>query len=81
MNNSQAIGQYERLRAELAEAYAEAEWSSSRIDRIADELAALERTLAAAAPLEEQDAVAAWISSARRDLRSRDDLTIDKLRA
>ena len=70
MKNEQMIGRYERLRAELAEAYAQAEWSSCRIDEIADELASLERTLAAVAPLEDRAAISAWISSARRDLGS-----------
>lgn len=75
ISNMQAIGHYERLRAELAEAYAEVEWNSAKIDRIADALAALERTLAAAAPLEEQEAVAAWITSVRRGVPANDDST------
>ncbi len=40
-------GQYERLRAELAAAYEKPEWSAQHIDRVANELAALERRLAA----------------------------------
>jgi hypothetical protein len=40
-------GQYERLRAELAAAYEKPEWSVQHIDRLANELAALERRLAA----------------------------------
>ncbi len=43
----QLAGKYERLRAELNSAYAQAEWSTPRIDRIANDLAALERTMAA----------------------------------
>lgn len=36
---------YERLRRELATAYQELPWQSSRIDRIAEELALTEREL------------------------------------
>lgn len=38
-------GRYERLRRELATAYQELPWQSSRIDRIAEELALTEREL------------------------------------
>lgn len=40
-------GRYERLRRELATAYQELPWQSSRIDRIAEELAQTERALMA----------------------------------
>lgn len=40
-------GRYERLRRELATAYQELPWQSSRIDRIAEELAQTERELLA----------------------------------
>lgn len=40
-------GRYERLRRELATAYQELPWQSSRIDRIAEELALTERELLA----------------------------------
>ena len=52
MTDDQLTGKYARLRSELAAAYAEPAWSlgrtgrTGRIDRIADELAAIERTLA-----------------------------------
>lgn len=49
MTNNQLTGKYARLRNELAAAYAESTWSvgrSGRIDRIAGELAEIERTLA-----------------------------------
>lgn len=38
-------GRYERLRRELATAYRELPWQSSRIDRIAEELVQTEREL------------------------------------
>lgn len=38
-------GRYERLRREPATAYQELPWQSSRIDRIAEELAQTERAL------------------------------------
>ncbi|QPF72402.1 hypothetical protein G8A07_05275 [Roseateles sp. DAIF2] len=41
-------GRYARLRRELAAAYQELPWQSSRIDRIADDLAQAERELLAA---------------------------------
>ena len=50
MSNEQLVGKYERLRAELAEAYVQPEWNQRRIDRIANELADLETLLAAHAP-------------------------------
>jgi len=49
MTNDQLTGKYTRLRNELEAAYAEPGWSlgrSGRIDRIADELVEIERTLA-----------------------------------
>ncbi len=49
MTNNQLTGKYTRLRAELEADYAESAWSlgrSGRIDRIAGELAEIERTLA-----------------------------------
>ena len=49
MTLDQLTGKYARLRAELAEAYAEPEWSACRsghIDRIAGELIETERALA-----------------------------------
>jgi hypothetical protein len=41
-------GQYRRLRSELDAAYAVPEWNSSRIDRIAEQIAQIERALASA---------------------------------
>ena len=49
MTDDQLTGKYTRLRSELAAAYAEPGWSlgrTGRIDRIAAELSAIERTLA-----------------------------------
>jgi hypothetical protein len=49
MTNDQLTGKYTRLRHELEVAYAEPGWSlgrSGRIDRIANELVEIERTLA-----------------------------------
>lgn len=49
MTHDQLAGKYARLRAELAQAYAEPEWSTCRsghIDRIAGELVETERALA-----------------------------------
>ena len=40
-------GEYQSLRAELDDAYAEAEWDSARIDRITARMAPLERALSA----------------------------------
>lgn len=48
MTNDQLTGKYTRLRNELDAAYAEPGWSlgrGGRIDRIANELAEIERTL------------------------------------
>jgi hypothetical protein len=49
MTNDQLTGKYTRLRHELEVAYAEPGWSlgrSGRIDRIANELVEIERTMA-----------------------------------
>ncbi len=49
MTHDQLTGKYARLRHELAEAYAEPDWSACRsghIDRIAKELVETERALA-----------------------------------
>ena len=69
MTNDQLTGKYSRLRDELAAAYAEPHWSlgrtgrTGRIDRLARELADIERTwmagraahsIAAPAPLAQQ---------------------------
>ena len=49
MTDNQLTGKYSRLRAELAAAHAESSWNpgrTGRIERIASELAEIERTLA-----------------------------------
>lgn len=46
MSNGELLGKHDRLRKELAAAYAEPLWDTARIDRIASELAAVERVLA-----------------------------------
>ena len=49
MTNEQLIGKYGRLRNELEAAYAEPAWHlgrTGRIDRIASDMAEIERTLA-----------------------------------
>ena len=48
MGYTELTGKYQRLRLELEEAYAAPAWNRSRIDRIADEIAATERALASA---------------------------------
>lgn len=58
MTNPVLQEEYSRLRALLAEAYSAPRWETGRIDRLADELAALERRLARQSP------DAAWTDSA-----------------
>ena len=48
MNIEQLTGRYFRLRQELADAYASVPWNTGHIDRLANELAATEREMAAA---------------------------------
>lgn len=50
----QLMGRYYRLRQELAVAYREQPWHGARIDRLADDLAATEREIAASQPVDEQ---------------------------
>ena len=54
MGFTELTGKYRRLRLELEEAYAAPAWNRSKIDRIADEIAATERARASAPPDEEQ---------------------------
>ena len=51
MTVEQLFGKYKRLQGELAQAYAEANWNQARVDRIANEIARVERELAAQAPI------------------------------
>ena len=71
MKNVPLIGsEYEWVRAQLAEAYAQAEGNACGIDGDADGLADLERRLTTIAPAGERDAISAWITSARHNLHS-----------
>ena len=54
MTPEQLTGKHARLRLELAEAHAAPAWRAGRIDRIAEELAEIERALALAQPRDEQ---------------------------
>ena len=54
MDLEQLMGRYFRLKQELAIAYKAQPWHSGRIDRLADELAATEREIAARQPADEQ---------------------------
>lgn len=46
----QLMGRYFRLKQELAQAYREQPWNGSRVDRLADDLSATEREIAALQP-------------------------------
>ena len=50
MGYAELNGKYQRLRNELDAAYARPVWNSSRIDEIAEQMAEVERALAAAQP-------------------------------
>ena len=54
MNLEQLTSRYFRLKQELSIAYRAQPWQSLRIDRIADELAATEREIAALQPAGER---------------------------
>lgn len=59
MTADQLTGKYMRLRSELEQAYAEPDWSTCRgghIDRIAAELAEIERAISKAPVRDEQSA-------------------------
>lgn len=54
MQLEQLMGRYFRLKQELSLAYREQPWHGARIDRLADDLAATEREIAAMQPSDEQ---------------------------
>jgi hypothetical protein len=54
MELEQLMGRYFRLKQELAIAYREKPWHGARIDRLADDLTATERAIAALQPADEQ---------------------------
>ena len=54
MELEQLMGRYFRLKQELTQAYKAQPWHSGRIDRLADDLAAAEREIAALQPVDEQ---------------------------
>ena len=54
MDLDQLMGRYFRLKQELSIAYRAQPWHSGKIDRLADDLAATEREIAAMQPVDEQ---------------------------
>ena len=54
MDLEQWMGRYYRLKHELALAYKEHPWQAARIDRLADDLTATERAIAALQPHDEK---------------------------
>ena len=54
MDLEQLMGRYFRLKQELAQAYREQPWHGARIDRLADDVTATEREIAALQPADEQ---------------------------
>ena len=54
MHLEQLMGRYYRLKQELSSAYREQPWRSAHVDRLADDLAATERQIAALQPVDEQ---------------------------
>ncbi|HWH82853.1 MAG TPA: hypothetical protein VNU71_11530 [Burkholderiaceae bacterium] len=54
MDLEQLMGRYFRLKQELSIAYRAQPWHSGRIDRLADDLTATEREIAALQPIDEQ---------------------------
>jgi hypothetical protein len=54
MDLEQLMGRYFRLKQELSIAYKAQPWHSARVDRLADDLAATEREIAALQPADEQ---------------------------
>lgn len=49
MNTAQTSERYQQLRQDLESAYTDEQWDALKIDRIADELARVEKVLAASA--------------------------------
>ena len=51
MSVEQLFGKYKRLQGELSRAYTDPDWNQARVDRIADEIAQVEREIAFHAPI------------------------------
>ena len=54
MSHDELIGTYMRLRQELALAYAAPNWNKGQIDRLANDIACIERAIASSQPVDEQ---------------------------
>ena len=54
MKLEELLGKYMRLRAELAQAYAAADWNTDHLNRLGDDIALTEQALARAQPRDEQ---------------------------
>ena len=54
MSDDELIGTYMRLRQELALAYAAPRWNEGQIDRLANDIARVERAIASSQPVDEQ---------------------------
>lgn len=65
MDLEQLMGRYFRLKQELSIAYRVQPWHSARIDRLADDLAATEKEIAARQPNRDQQYTATSMSLAR----------------
>lgn len=50
MTMDQLFGKYRRLKGDLSAAYSQPKWNAALVDRIVDEIAAVERELAMRAP-------------------------------
>ena len=48
---NQLVGKYRRLKRDLSAAYSQPEWNAALVDRLVDEIAAVEKALAVHAPI------------------------------
>ena len=51
MSVDQLVGKYRRLKRDLSAAYSQPQWNAALVDRLVDEITAVEKALAVHAPI------------------------------
>ena len=67
MSMDQLFGKYRRLKKDLSAAYSQPQWNAALVDRLVDEIGAVERELATRAPAGVAVSLAAMPGAAGRE--------------